>query len=366
MTSRLLQSLPKISLGISIVVVICMAISFAALFYLYGRTKSKGIDYGVEDVALKKQLADRLKKRKETTAYTQMLTDERKKERVIRIVTDIILALLLVFVGGLTIFSFVLRGKGEQVYFGDTAYLTVLTSSMQTKNEDNPYLKENDDGVRIHQYALIGVDKADPANLKEGDIIAFRYEGDTIYVHRIVTVRESNGERLFTTMGDANSVSSARETDITADRIVGVFNGYHKGYLGVLLIYMRSDIGIVALVFAFLLLAVIDSAEIIITRSYEKRQTALATQMDSVEAASLEQPEEETPVPPAKSATESVDEQAEPAVAINYDPDGFYEHISDSYAYDVTEEEVTTLPAAGKDGKKGEEDGGKRSGDGNA
>lgn len=370
MTARLLQSLPKISLAISIVVVICMAISFAALFFLYGRTKSKGIDFGVEDVALKKQLADRLNKRKAATAYSQMLTDERKKERIIRIVTDIILAILLIFVGGLTIFSFVLRGKGEQVYFGDTAYLTVLTSSMQTKNDYNPYLKENDDGVRIHQYALIGVDKVDYADLEAGDIIAFKYEGDTIYVHRIVSVRERNGERLFTTMGDANSVSSAMETDISADRIVGVFNGYHKGYLGVLLIYMRSDIGIVALVFAFLLLAVIDSAEVIITRSYEKRQTALAVEMDGVEAADGEQSEEETPAPPANPATESVEEQAEPTVVISYDPYGFYEQVSDSYAYDVTEEEVTTLPAAkkgsAKDGKESAEDGGKPSGDENA
>lgn len=280
MTARFLQSLPAMSLAISIVVVICMAISFAVLFLLYGKTKSKGIDFGVEDKQIKTELSAKLKKRGRDAGYTQMLADGKKRERIIRIVTDVALLVLAAFVGALTIFSFVLRGKGEQIYFGDTAYLTVLTSSMQEKNANNAYLKENDDGVRIHQYALIGIDKVDSADLKAGDIIAFKYEGNTIYVHRIVSVREVGGERYFTTMGDANDVSSPNETNISADRIAGVFNGYHKGYLGVLLIYMRSDIGMVALIFVFLLLAVIDAAEWFITRSYEKRQQALAAEMD--------------------------------------------------------------------------------------
>ena len=285
MTTQLLQSLPEMSLAISIVVVICMGISFASLFFLYGKTKSKGVSFGVEDEQLKKELSDSLKKRESGITYTQMLTDRKKKERVLRIITDVILIVLILFAGGLAVFSFVLRSKGEQVYFGDTAYLTVLTGSMQEKNENNPYLKENDDGVRIHQYALIGIDKVDPAELKEGDIIAFKYEGNSIYVHRIVSVREVGGERFFTTMGDANDISSLNETNISADRIVGVFNGYHKGYLGVLLIYMRSDIGMVALIFVFLLLAVINAAEWLITRSYEKRLNLLACGLDGAGAA---------------------------------------------------------------------------------
>lgn len=272
------------SLAISIVVIVCMAISFAALFLLYGRTKAKGVKFGVEDKQLTDGLADRLhrcgKKGESGLTYTQMLENGKRKERIIRIVTDAVLFVFIAVVGALTVFSFVLRAKGEQIYFGDTAYITVLTSSMQDKNEDNEYLKENDDGVRIHQYALIGIDKCDPATLKAGDIIAFKYEGDIVYIHRIVAVREKDGEKFFTTMGDANSASLPNETDISADRIVGVFNGFHKGYLGVLLVYMRSDIGMIALIFVFLLLVVIDLSEWLITRSYEKREEELAGELD--------------------------------------------------------------------------------------
>lgn len=280
MTARLLQSLPSMSLAVSIVVIICMAISFAVLFLMYGKTKSRGINFGVEDASLKKQLSGKLAKTDSNLTYCQLLEAEKRREKIVQIITDVILFIIAGFVGALTVFSIVLRTKGEQIYFGDTAYLTVLTSSMQEKNEDNQYLKENDDGVRIDQYALIGIDKRDPSLLKVGDIIAFKFEGDMIYVHRIVSIKQNGDELTFTTMGDANSSSLFNETDIAADRIVGVYNGYHNVGLGVLLIYMRSDIGIVALIFVFLLLAVIDAAELIVTRSYEKRQFSLAKQMD--------------------------------------------------------------------------------------
>lgn len=340
MTARFLQSLPAMSLAISVVVVICMAISFAALFLLYGKTKSKGIAFGVEDKPIKSELTQRLNKRgRGNSTYTQMLADGKKKERILRIVTDAVLVILILFAAALTVFSFVLRGKGEQIYFGDTAYLTVLTSSMQEKNNNNPYLRENDDGVRIHQYALIGIDKVDPAELEAGDIIAFKYEGNTIYVHRIVSVREVNGERFFTTMGDANDISSPNEVNISADRIVGVFNGYHKGYLGVLLIYLRSDIGMVALIFVFLLLAVIDASEWYITRSYEKRQQALAAEMDGAEE------------PPAKPeggqslAPAAGEKRAEQSSFT--DEYGFYEPVHNLSEYGLTEEKVKNAKEEG-------------------
>ena len=246
------------SLAVSIVVIICMAISFAVLFLMYGKTKSRGINFGVEDASLKKQLSGKLAKTDSNLTYCQLLEAEKRREKIVQIITDVILFIIAGFVGALTVFSIVLRTKGEQIYFGDTAYLTVLTSSMQE----------------------IGIDKRDPSLLKVGDIIAFKFEGDLIYVHRIVSIKQNGDELTFTTMGDANSSSLFNETDIAADRIVGVYNGYHNVGLGVLLIYMRSDIGIVALIFVFLLLAVIDAAELIVTRSYEKRQFSLAKQMD--------------------------------------------------------------------------------------
>lgn len=283
MASQLLQSLPNMSLAISATVIACMAISFAALFFLYGRAKTNAIKFGAEDEKLSGELRTDFKKCKQDS-YAQMLSARKKKERIIKILTDVLFIIVILAVGALTIFSLVLRTKGEQVFLGDTAYLTVLTPSMEDKNDDNAFLKDNDDGVRIQQYALIGVDKVDPADLKTGDIIAFNYDENSVFVHRIIEIKESDGKRLFTTMGDNNSISAANETNISEDRIVGVFNGFHSAHLGVLLIYMRSDIGLVGLIFTFLLLAVIDSTSAIITRATEKRQQQLAGEIDSKDA----------------------------------------------------------------------------------
>ncbi len=277
------MTITNISFVISVTVIACMAITFASLFFLYGRAKSKSVKFGAEDEAIKRGLNADLKKFK-TKSYTQAFAKRKKKERVVRIVTDVLFALVILAVGAATALAVVLRIKGQQIYLGGTTYVTVLTSSMQTKNENNEFLKEHDDGVRISQYALIGIDKAEPSALEEGDIIAFKYDDEKIFVHRIVSIKTSDGARTFTTMGDANSSSSFNERDITEDRIIGVYNGFNAKFAGVMLIYLRSNIGLVTLIFVFLLLGAIDISSSLATRTYEKRQKTLASQLDGGKA----------------------------------------------------------------------------------
>lgn len=287
MTTNLLQSLPHMSLAISVIVIVCMSASFAALVFLYGRAKSQAVSFGAEDAQLKNKLYARFRKcAEEGLTAGEFLAKRRKSERTVRIVSDVLFLVMIGFVLTVSIFAIVFRAQGEQFFFGDTTYLTVYTGSMQEKNENNAYLAAHDDGVRIHQYALIGIQKTLPDALKEGDIIAFTYEND-LYVHRIVEITESGGERLFTTMGDANATSFGGEIGISADRIVGKFNGYHAGFLGVLLIYMQSDIGIIALIFVLLLLAVFDLSERLVARSYEKRLNFVAAEIDGEEDADV-------------------------------------------------------------------------------
>ena len=74
---------------------------------------------------------------------------------------------------------------------------------------------------------LIG---ANPDKLKVGDIIAFKSgTGGTPVIHRIMSITEENGEKVFRTMGDNNAQSltpgnngfGVDETDIKANQIVG-------------------------------------------------------------------------------------------------------------------------------------------------
>ena len=74
---------------------------------------------------------------------------------------------------------------------------------------------------------LIG---ANPEKLKIGDIIAFQSGSKgTPVIHRIIRIREENGERIFTTIGDnnnqilspANNAWGVDEREIKGEQLVG-------------------------------------------------------------------------------------------------------------------------------------------------
>jgi signal peptidase I len=77
---------------------------------------------------------------------------------------------------------------------------------------------------------ILFIVKADPEKLKVGDIIAFNSgTRATPVIHRIMKIEESNGVRLFTTMGDnnakmltpSNNAGGIDERNITSEQLVG-------------------------------------------------------------------------------------------------------------------------------------------------
>jgi len=77
---------------------------------------------------------------------------------------------------------------------------------------------------------ILFIVKANPDKLKVGDIIAFNSGASgTPIIHRIISIEEKNGERLFNTMGDnnakvlipTNNVGKIDERNITSEQLVG-------------------------------------------------------------------------------------------------------------------------------------------------
>jgi hypothetical protein len=60
-----------------------------------------------------------------------------------------------------------------------------------------------------------------PDNLEVGDIIIFNANQRNPIIHRIVEIREVDGERLFSTIGDNNNGQLVFEKNITEDQIIG-------------------------------------------------------------------------------------------------------------------------------------------------
>ena len=69
---------------------------------------------------------------------------------------------------------------------------------------------------------------------------------DKIIVHRVYSIGEKDGHKLFTFRGDANPASMSGEINVTSDRIVGVFDGYQNQVLGSIVIYIQSGTGLIS------------------------------------------------------------------------------------------------------------------------
>ena len=60
-----------------------------------------------------------------------------------------------------------------------------------------------------------------PEKLKVGDIIIFQANQRNPIIHRIIGIKEQDGERIFSTMGDNNNGQLSIEKEITEDQIIG-------------------------------------------------------------------------------------------------------------------------------------------------
>ena len=88
-----------------------------------------------------------------------------------------------------------------------------------------------------------------PSSLRVGDVISFRKPlgAPGIATHRIIAIQRSNGHVVYRTKGDSNPVADpwaiTYGRHLQAHRMV-----FHAPYLGYLLLYARSRLGIVLLI----------------------------------------------------------------------------------------------------------------------
>lgn len=68
---------------------------------------------------------------------------------------------------------------------------------------------------------ILFVIRATPEKLKQGDVIIFNGGSQHPIIHRIVEIKEKNGERVFSTIGDNNLNQLPLETEIKQDQLIG-------------------------------------------------------------------------------------------------------------------------------------------------
>ena len=319
------EKLQSIAFVVSMLVIIGIAITFSILFILYGKYKIANIKNGHEDPLVEKDIRRKYRKiiegqlkhevveeeafkyrlfQKTETVETHVLERDpandslkidtkpvtiydsivgsREKNKKYQVLLNIIFGIFYFILGVLIIISVSYKLMGETVYFGNTTLLTIKTGSMETVNDSNTYIDENNLTNQIEQYSIITLNKVksdDELNLY--DIAAYEHD-NTIYVHRIIRkyTNSTTGVTYYTFRGDANSESLSFELTITLDDIVGKYTGFQNYGLGVTLTYLQSTIGIVAMAAALIFLITYNVTEDRIETNYYKRILLISQELD--------------------------------------------------------------------------------------
>ena len=192
-------------------------------------------------------------------------TAERKEPRPAnKVVSAIGLILCLVF-GALLICNLTIIIKGTLYpekppsVLGVTP-MVVLSGSMSGDAEDH-----------IEIGDLIFVGKAEPAQLKEGDVIAFM-EGKVVVTHRIIDIQTTeDGELLFYTKGDANNAADRKP--VLEEELVGIYQS-RIPKVGNFALFLQTPLGMVLFIVVPLMAFIIYD---ILRRQYYARQESKHT-----------------------------------------------------------------------------------------
>ena len=186
--------------------------------------------------------------------YVEEKKVDKKRSNIIYSSISFVIALAFVALVG---FSLSLRSNNEQVFIGDSALLVIKTDSMSTKNGENEYLFDEDYDNVDNQFpanSLISIKKIEEKDIKLFNVYAFKANNVT-YVHRLIGITtDDNGNNLYTFRGDVNNASMTLESNLLYEDIVGEYTGFNSLFLGSIISYFNSSVGILTVFLAISML----------------------------------------------------------------------------------------------------------------
>lgn len=239
-----MSNIEIISLVVTIVCLISFCSVFTILFRHYYLTNIDGVKEGNYD-------HDLISNVKEDESR-DLKTGEKKKKGIqigIKIGSYLILGLILVFFG-VSLYS---RFSGNIIPFGDSTLIVIGSGSMSERYQTNTYLFENDLTNQFNAYDIIGITKYDSeADIDLYDVVAFKDKDGTTIVHRIISINNLEDGRVgYITQGDANSrndVGSRYSDYVYYDDIIGFYNETRIETVGIFIIFLQSNAGIITIV----------------------------------------------------------------------------------------------------------------------
>ncbi len=283
-----------ISLAVSLTVIILMALAFGGLFVLYFRYLGRCVDHTLEDESISKEilkedrgyfkkikaLFDSKDRKEPLPSFEEYHKEKDRRTKGFKVFANVCLGIFYLCFVALMGAAIHIRLSGELFNLGGSYYLVIQTPSMEEKNPFNGYLKDLNN--QLDAYTLIGIKP-----LEEGvspelyDICAFYGEDDKIIVHRLIEIDTSGEKPLYTFRGDANSASGDYEKKIGIEKVIGVYDGYNNFGLGIAINYLRSNIGIITVAIALIVVGFYDVLDIKLGKKISGRKEYLYAEMES-------------------------------------------------------------------------------------
>ncbi len=236
-----MSSIEIIALIVTIVCLVSFSIVFTVLFRHYYKSNISTIESGEEDLALIDYAIEEEKAKKKKSKKAIRIS--------LKVLSYFIFGVILIFFG-ISLYS---RFSNNVMPFGDTSLIVIATGSMSEVNDSNDYIYEHNLNNQFNAYDIISISKyKNQEEIDLYDVIAFKNDdGDTI-VHRITEIITlDSGEEVYITRGDANAVDDTYNqysSYLTYEAIIGKYNGFRIPGIGIFVIFLQSNAGIITII----------------------------------------------------------------------------------------------------------------------
>jgi signal peptidase len=223
-----------IVLLVSIVIFLAICAGFTYLFYRYFKKLRGAVASGEADASL--------------LAEASAENAHRKRNKALRlsgrIFGDALLALLVVAFS----FSLYSRVNGNEPFIGGKEVLLVASGSMSQRNPANTYLDEEKLTNQFDTYDVIGIEAySSPDQVALYDVVAYKTSSNVTVIHRIIEIKDVDGERVYVTRGDSNASSdndgAIYNGYLHYSSLVGRYDGWRWKKIGLFILFLQNSEG---------------------------------------------------------------------------------------------------------------------------
>jgi signal peptidase I len=146
-------------------------------------------------------------------------------------------------------FAIVNRINDNKIVIGDKTHIVVATGSMSKKHTANTYLDNYNLRNQFPANSIIEIRKVSQDKIYIYDIIAFKNDEGKTIIHRVRDIIYDGTTLRYVTRGDANAADDTYRP--TYDNVIGRYTGDHVKFVGVFILFMQSNSGIVTVIAVF-------------------------------------------------------------------------------------------------------------------